>query len=1128
MTSRSIHLGLVVPRGPGAEELREALWRGHREGNEAAKEIEDALLLMRGESYLQAIAGRPDEDPVEVCRADVNKACLAHARRMQRLNGGKGGSKKLILSLLKRLYGYVVPSFVLDEDGKPGKGSASEASAFQRPLMLRGSEGGLACIEQAVTPVWLEKFLAWKAKNPKDAKEVENVPRKILDEATAWTGSSQCLETFVPLKGRSPAWHAAVKARGPATEWLLSFASWHKRKRDEASGSAAVIQQLKSLGVLPFLDGGPVSRKLYGETGRFSARDAAAFKSAVSQLMSWESNNHRVKAEYAAGEAEVRAAREELGNGKHVRVLKAYESRRRAELSEQFGEPRNFWVTLRQVKGWRKVRERWLEALDGPGRASQKDLEAIAKQAQKESGSKFGDAHLYAYLAAPAARSAWKDEDHVFKFALWRSAGARLKYKKLQASYCGPDPRLHPRWCEFEPGGGRSTNLRHYRFDSSAGKRHLALVLPLLFEEEGKLVERDQVFKVAASRQFIGPAFKQLEEVKGGKKKPAGVEVDYMQGSGNVFRALLASSTLQFDRKGIEGKSLEALDAGGFGSVRFALSLDVAQQCPEGWAYESGPLKGKPRVPLEAYHFLSSLGETFKRKVKTKVKKKGKVRTVMREVPFVLEPGLRFMAVNLNVNRFAALSVYELVRSKRRPRSAGPAFEVGDDLWFACERVRKLVLPGERPSLKQRAARKHSMDMLQDLRGRINFAKEVFRALEKDGKAGQRELTSLAESDDYGLFAGLVKDSKLVRGAASKVAKRFRAHKADLEQVVTNWRKEHAKRLREHEVSGTTKHEFHPYGSLEGVEYLEECIALYKSWATKFRKKGSDGVFLSSLRRHIRNMKQQRIKLGANLIVQAALGKVKGIRRYAPCQLIVFEDKNRYDFRYDRPRAENRQLMRWCHRAIEETVAMQGELYGISVKTVNAGYIGRYDATTGAPGVRCYRFREDDVLSKKGAEELGELGYQEVFQGDLVPFESGNLFASVTEEGLRVVDAEINQSWNIARRFCTRHADVFRVKAAEVDGRLLSCGMGKRLAGAVKAAFGKPCLELEGVGRKAFVATPCEDEELKGRRSKSFFRDPSGVLFPPEFWAEREVFWRKVLEATARGILSEVESTASA
>ncbi len=223
------------------------------------------------------------------------------------------------------------------------------------------------------------------------------------------------------------------------------------------------------------------------------------------------------------------------------------------------------------------------------------------------------------------------------------------------------------------------------------------------------------------------------------------------------------------------------------------------------------------------------------------------------------------------------------------------------------------------------------------------------------------------------------------------------------------------------------------------VNYLEAVRKLLIGWTLRGRSYGQinrldrekRGTFAATLLEHIAGLKEDRVKTGSDLIVQAARGFVpaegKGWqRRYQPCRLILFEDLARYRFRTDRPRRENSQLMRWCHREIIAQTNMQAEIYGIVVSTTGAGFSSRFHARTGAPACRAHLLTSEDLASEGVQRQLQTLAEQSgiaaqrLQPGVRVPWEGGEELVTLTDDGGTVVaHADLNAAQNLQRRFWT-------------------------------------------------------------------------------------------------------------
>ena len=163
---------------------------------------------------------------------------------------------------------------------------------------------------------------------------------------------------------------------------------------------------------------------------------------------------------------------------------------------------------------------------------------------------------------------------------------------------------------------------------------------------------------------------------------------------------------------------------------------------------------------------------------------------------------------------------------------------------------------------------------------------------------------------------------------------------------------------------------------------------------------------------------------------------------------------------------------------------------------------------------------------------------------------SNNAVVYLTPRKVTRVHADINAAQNLQRRFWTRHGDAFRVSARKVliDGKeaWVPTRLGKRLVGSL-GGFGHfiPTGDDNGscrwepltrakweriVGESASTedikaSVSAEDEVLAGIEEEmverkgdyqTFFRDPSGTIFPGEQWYPAKVFWSVVKQKTAR------------
>lgn len=277
---------------------------------------------------------------------------------------------------------------------------------------------------------------------------------------------------------------------------------------------------------------------------------------------------------------------------------------------------------------------------------------------------------------------------------------------------------------------------------------------------------------------------------------------------------------------------------------------------------------------------------------------------------------------------------------------------------------------------------------------------------------------------------------------------------------------------------------------------------------------------------------------------------------------MVFEDLARYRFRTDRPRRENSQLMRWSHRELIKTVAMQAEIYGITAETIGAGFTSRFHSATGAPGFRMRRITKADVESPRMSKLISEVAERlkcppgVIVPGVRLPWEGGEEFCTLNGEHEPIcVHADVNAAQNLQRRFWTRHRDAFRISALEVhDGTQTAWypdRLGSRLQGALVELVGgsghgrlrlspdgdgfelQRCQKsewqratgqqattsdeeaLDDVGEIIENALEVEESALERGGKAVFFRDSSGLVLRSDRWYESKEFWSRVSRTLA-------------
>lgn len=375
MPVRSINLKIVLSRNSRGEKARQSIWRTHAAVNNAVRYYEEQLLIMRGIGY------QFSEEEV-VSKESVQEALLSRIRIAQAENGlpEPVGIETELSSLVRKLYEFIVPSSIKED------GNAQQANGFLSPLTDSMSTGYLSIFEKIGTiPEWVAQLEAG------DPKAAENANKWAKTHA----GIKRLSETGAP-----PKWKKLFLTDDPS--WPQSFSDGIDKKIKEIEGAPKVICQLMEMGVLPLFPA-YFADKLAGSDGSLSRWDRLAFRLAVGHMLSWESWCIKSTEDHFE-----RRRRVESFTEKHstpslnpcFAILEQYQKERQNnELIQNGSLPmhRPFRITRRQIRGWEDLREKWLKITTKTYDA----LKSIASKEQTKKRGRFGDPHLFLWLAKP-------------------------------------------------------------------------------------------------------------------------------------------------------------------------------------------------------------------------------------------------------------------------------------------------------------------------------------------------------------------------------------------------------------------------------------------------------------------------------------------------------------------------------------------------------------------------------------------------------------------------------------------------------------------------------------------------------------------------------------------------------
>ena len=1107
MPVRAVNLKIVVPRQSSELAAARALWTTHDAVNKATRYYEEMFLLCRQQAYQT----RDGSVTAEQIVTQLDKL-IENARKRNGLNdlsgeGDEAERQKVFCEArqkLRILYETIVPPAV----GKTGKAQA--VGHFISPLLDPKSDGLTKIFKKIEdVPAWVERAREGDADAIKDASE--------------WL-KSPAGEARMKAESNKTEWKTLAKDGKPA--WLEAFFKDLEKNQKKIQVKHKVVRELRELGVMPLFRPYFASR-IEGYKPAVSRWDRLSARLAVAHLLSWESWVNRAREEH-------RARSERLENFKRgdliteaeatVKMLRNYEQSRSEQLRDEAAlEVDQVRTTARTIRGWGSLREKWLKNLD----ASENDLIDIVNSEQDRLRGKFGDTHLFRWLAKPENRQIWqtaKTRDDLSLFVTLRSIELLVERSQETATMTFPDAVQHPRSAQWEPFGG--TNLKTYKLNQTENKS-LCVTLPLLADiDENLYTEVTHEFPLAKSGQLSDVCL-----IRDKKK----YKLQFKNQTGENCVAKVGSADLMMNWYDLRQRTESQRSSGDIGSVFFKVALDLEAIEPVG-----DPKKTPPTI----HHFQTAGGKNTK------------------HVEHV-EDGFRVLSIDLGLRSFATCSVFELTSANADGKLFFPIADLHPRAVH--ERSFTLRLDGEQADKETERWRQSKSDELRKLRGWLSRYRSL-RAL-KDAEPAQRrenliDIIDRARNegwrDELPILEGMVALTEAPEPIwGTELLASLRRYRQALAPIVSHWRS--ANRARSAET--------HSGKSIWAIDHLTSTRRFLQSWSLlsdkgdirRLDNQGS-GVFAKHILDHLDALKEDRLKTGADLIVQAARGyrrnkSGKWEKAYQPCHAILFEDLSRYRMRTDRPRRENNQLMKWAHRAMPKEVKMQAELHGIHVTETGAAFSSRFHAATRTPGIRMHALRKRDLGDEffLGLIERQNPGVQRsnLQVGQLVSLDGGELFVCPTKTGVKKLHADINAAQNLQRRFFTRHEDAFRIVTRKVivNGEELWVPktLGKRLLGGLK---GYGVLQPTGhaSGSCKFVEKTkqawakiagtrladgddsvgsIDDEELALLEEEAlertgeiliYFRDPSGIVWPRDLWYPQREFWGAVKGKTVAAV----------
>lgn len=992
---RSIKLKLVVPRNNDELQIRKNLWLTHQLLNDASKFFSQYFLLLRGRSYLEKSS---KGDLISHDEKSVQEDCLKWLRSVQSANGGKCGSDEEVLIACRKLYELLVPSSISPES----EGDAQSSLAYLRPLVDGQSKGGMSGQDKCLhtTPAWI------LAKNNSE----EGWEKLSLE----WAKSPEFSKIYAASKLGRPARWVVLYEKGEA--WQEDFIkSEKKQKASMEDGAGSVILKLRSLNILPLL-ASPVQSKFSSSTRArsVSSTDVVAFKSTIGHLLAWESQNWIIKADLEKAKEDYAnlAAKFRENHSEEVQaMLEDYEETRHAGLMEVSGlslEEKPYKISLRSLRGYKMITQSWIENQAN----SEKRLGILNEYLDKQKKD-VGDPVIFQFLANHPY--CWKN-NAIIDWAKVRDKEWYVNERKEMATFSYPDAKTSLRYPEYEPKGG--SNLSNY--DLAMSDKGLPLLtIPLLQETKDGVIESKACFLISQSNQFD-----QISIESDGKK----YKLKYKSGA-DRFDAVARAINLMFDRDEIEHMKIEDLREGKFKGVYIKLVLDIEPKAPKEWINKMGNAR-----PSYLTFMQTALNNTKESLVKPSV-------------------GERFMSVHLNISSFATASIFECFEEdSKEVNQSKLSFKIPQtNLVAVHERTFNISMQGDTPSkrdVKERQianneidAQFETMDLLQSinrLRGirqldsNANIKDDLQKILDK---LSEKSLINIKKSNDH-----------LSKGIDEGLSKLYYELQSIIASGICKFRTEQSPRSRDRAYKRGK--------SIWGMDYLQRLQILMKGWhyhsdkprVIKRANVDKEGHFSARLSKHIQDLKDDRIKTGAELLVKAARGLIRRddgfwVEKLKPCRVILMRDIEGALVDVGRSKKENRLLARWGYRSIVERLRMDAVLFGIHV----------YDEVS-LYGVHDYRARDLASLTK-----AIKLTPENFYQGKLRKNTLDNIITpakeyvvgswySVKNSNYRIVLADVNKKapvvpvnqnintchW-IARQFFNRYTDLLTLELEKTE-----------------------------------------------------------------------------------------------
>ena len=909
--------------------------------------------------------------------------------------------------------------------------------------------------------------------------------------ANEWIASEEGQRAIKPIlegSGRPSAFKSAYNSN---KRWYKQFVSDQKKyKKDSNEGLSAFILNLERLNALPIIK---IDEELYKNHPVWVR---CYIKSAIENYASYIESDETKRKDYIDIETRFYELKTDMVTNYAAELEQIEMFLKKNYVSDKI------YLNSRMVRGADILYREWKKVDSEEARI----LILNEYQSDKKKQKKIGDVNLFSWLA--------KDENqNITEVVLDKLTKYYIAYYKYDSSkkcsaFTKADSIESQRYLSYYGEGG--SNSPKYKLSS---ENSLWMHIPVLLKTNEIYFEKNISFKIAYSKQVQGI----LNESNCREKIPKIINKDEITFTNNkkiVTKNSLETKYEIFNGK-IKGAEIrpELNMNGNVKDIFVSYTIEVDSKCSSDFINDSREA---------AYLFRSAYDGNINSHL-------AKIRT----------DNIRALAVDLGLKQFGACAVGKVKLNKEAV--------LQEDISY--ERRFMLKLPGEDSSSNIEKWRDREMLMINKIRREINFASFLKKLYNTSDFELKYQKINQALSFYKDKEKSEILQSTMNQGSIEEMNEALKGaydyEITQLNMLMNDFRSS----------TNTTKQKrrYEPGKSYWAITYYEELRKVIMAWNSMSYQIEDDnrnvnkkyGVTATRLLTHINNLKDDRIKTGADMIVQSARGYIYDednncwIEKFEPCNLIVFEDLSRYSFKSDRPKKENSKLMKWSHAAIIDEVTRQAEVYGIEVITIDASYSSKYHFITGAPGIRC------DYISRKLLNEHGQLksAIQENLPEELsdvigklsvnclIPSEVGSIFVTEDKEGkLVMLNADLNAACNLLKRAFLQQTHINSINTENHDGELIikklseDENVGRLKKGKYQLHFGTQNIVLEKCGNHFKIISDCKNHvnpKVGEDKVYSLHNDPSGVFFDKDEWVGYKEYW----DTVRHEIISKLKNT---